>query len=90
MGFRLKENEFFRGTVREPDGDGEYVVVSRGTRAAVVKNTVIEAGKRNWDWVIDLIMDISDEDSGLEVLASWSSLQGDLPPDDRHAVAELK
>lgn len=89
MGFRTKDGEYFSGRVAEPGGDRERVIVERGTRAAAIKLTMAEANRRNWDWHIDLKRRVGDDDEHVEVMASWSSLVGDLPPDSRSAVPGL-
>lgn len=92
MAFNLKDGEFFIGLVREPAGDGEHVVVNRGTRSAVVSKTLQEALERNWDWIIELRRDLradrTDHDDGPSfiTLGEWSSLVGVLPPMSRAAV----
>lgn len=88
MGFRLKAEEYFRGVIREPGGNAQFVVVSRGVRSACVKHTTKEAKKRNWDWIIELCRD--DGNDIVTTLGYWSSLQGDLPPSTRREVPVLK
>lgn len=85
MTFRLKKGEFFTGLVCNPGQDESRVVVERGSRVAVVKRTVIEAGCINWDWVIELHRETGDEDNPIEVIKHWSSVNGELPPVDRPA-----
>jgi hypothetical protein len=89
MGFITKPDEFFSGRVVEPGGDGEAVVVSRGTRAAAISLTVAEAERRNWDWIIDLNRNQDDEDLPVVTLATWSSMSGELPPASRKDVPGL-
>lgn len=92
MGFRLHSNEYFRGTIIEPDGERrELVVVNRGTRAGAVKATVIAAGQRGWDWRIELLREEQNEDStAVTELAQWSEIAGDnLPPLTRTEVPGL-
>lgn len=86
MTFQLKPDEFFRGTVHQPDGDGEQVVVKKGSRDAAVKHTVRAADEKNWDWVIELHRGDADY---IETLGHWSSLRGDLPPGMRSEVPGL-
>lgn len=85
MAFRLKPDEFFRGTIHKPESTRELTVVQRGTRYATVKMTVREAALRNWDWVIELCRDTGNEDQPIETIKHWSSLAGELPPVDRPA-----
>lgn len=54
MAFRLRNDEYFHGSVHESGGGRELVVVSRGARAATVGLTCKEAARRNADWVIEL------------------------------------
>lgn len=86
MNFQLKPDEFFRGTIRQPGGGGEQVVVKKGSRDAAVKHTVRAADEMNWDWVIELLRDTGD---CIETLEHWSSVQGDLPPGMRSEVPGL-
>lgn len=86
MNFKLKPDEFFRGTICQPDGDGEQVIVKKGSRDAVVKHTVRAADEKNWDWVIELLRSTEDY---FETLGHWSSVQGDLPPGTRSEVPGL-
>jgi len=89
MAFRLKPDEYFHGTIREPDGDREITVVEKGARAVVVELTVRAARKRNWDWVIELRRQYLDEDFPVATLGHWSSMQGRLPPARRGEVPWL-
>ena len=89
MGFVLKKCEFFCGRVIEPGGDGEVTIVPRGTRASAVRKTLMEAERRNWDWVIDLRRDPAGPDEPHETVATWSSMAGDLPPSIRTQVPGL-
>lgn len=91
MGFRLRPNEFFRGTIVEPDGERRrIVVVDRGTRAGAVKETLIAAGRRGWDWRFELLRDEKNEGCTVTVLAEWSEIAGDaLPPLTRAEVPGL-
>lgn len=86
MSFQLKPDEFFRGTIHQPDGDGEQVIVKKGSRDAAVKHTVRAADEKNWDWVIELLRGTEDY---IETLGHWSSVQGDLPPGTRSEVPGL-
>jgi hypothetical protein len=85
MAFRLKKGEHFTGRLVDQESGAEHVVVERGKRAEVVSRTVIEAGSRNLDWVIELRRDTGDEDQPVETVQHWSSLAGELPPVDRPA-----
>lgn len=83
MAFILGPNEHFTGIVREPDSGRERIVVERATRSKVVRETVIEAGRLNWDWQIELRRETGNADNPLEVIQQWSSLEGELPPVNR-------
>ena len=83
MSFQLNPDEYFRGTIRQPGGDANEVIVKKGSRDAAVKYTVLAADKRNWDWIIELRRGTGDF---VETLGHWSSVQGDLPPGTRSEV----
>jgi hypothetical protein len=85
MAFRLKKGEHFTGRLVHQESGAEEVLVERGKRAEVVSRTVINAGSRNLDWVIELRRDTGDEVHPVEIIQHWSSLAGELPPVDRPA-----
>lgn len=84
MGFNLHAGEYFVGSIREPDGNGEEIIVAKGTRKDVLRPTLLAAASRNWDWVIELRQESKDGDGEQGVLGHWSSMQGDLPPATRN------
>lgn len=70
-------DEFYRGTIREPDGPGERVVVSKGTKAHAERIATKEADRRNWDWLVEHCrVDGDGDDQVVTVIEQWSSLAG--------------
>lgn len=69
--------KFFRGTIREPDGPGERVVVRKGTKALAERIATKEADRRNWDWVVEHCrVDGDGEEQQVTVIEKWSSVAG--------------
>lgn len=70
---------FFRGLIRQPDGDGERVVVRKAARALALRMATKEAEKLNWDWVVMHCRPSGDDpekDGSFEVIEQWSSVAG--------------
>jgi len=69
--------QFFRGIIREPDGDGEKVVVGKATKALAERMATTEASRRNWDWfVLHCRVDGDGPDQIITIVEQWSSLAG--------------
>jgi hypothetical protein len=90
MAFYLRRDEYFRGSIVEPDGERRVMVVmGRSTRAVVVPATVVAASRRGWDWQFQLLRD--EKDGAVTELARWSEIAGDaLPPPSRAQVPSLQ
>lgn len=77
--------EFFRGTIREPDGPGERVVVRKGTKAAAERIAAKEAERRNWFFLVEHCrVDGDGDDQIVSVIEQWSSVPA--PKGDRQLV----
>ena len=69
--------EFFRGTIREPDGSCERVVLPKGAKALAERIAMKEAARRNWDWVVEHCrIDGAGNDARVTVIEQWSSVAG--------------
>lgn len=69
--------QFFRGTIREPDGPGERVVFPKGARALAERVAAKEADRLGWDWIVaHCRVDGSGDDLIVTVIEQWSSVGG--------------
>lgn len=78
MNVQLTSGErFFRGLIREPDGPGEYVIVSKAVKALAERMATKEADRRNWDWFVEHCrVEGNGVDQQIVVIEQWSSLAG--------------
>lgn len=65
--------QFFRGVIRAPGGDGEHVIVAKATRALAERMATTEAKRHQWDWVVEHCRVTGEEE---RVLERWSGAGG--------------
>lgn len=69
--------QFFRGTIRQPDGPGERVVLPSGAKALAERIAMKEADRLGWDWIVTHCrVDGSGDDQQISVIEQWSSVGG--------------
>ena len=69
--------QFFRGTIREPDGSGERVVLPKGAWALAERIATKEADRLNWDWIVEHCrIDGAGDEQQISVIEQWSSVGG--------------
>lgn len=74
---RSLNEQFYRGLIRQPEGNGERIVVGKATKALAQRMATTEANKLNWDWFVQRCrVDGEGEDQVITVLEQWSSLAG--------------
>lgn len=70
--------QFYRGTIKEPGGPGERVVVGKATKALAERMAVKAAQAAGWDWLVEHCHVTGDGDVGptVMVIEHWSSHGG--------------
>jgi hypothetical protein len=70
-------DQFYRGTIKEPEGPGERVVVGKATKALAERMAVKAAQVAGWDWLVEHCRVVEEGASvAVVVIEHWSSVDG--------------
>lgn len=47
------EEHFFRGTIKDPAGPGQRIVVGKATKALAERMAIKAAEASGWDWLVE-------------------------------------